>query len=145
MDIANKDTSVLFVSYRNSSILIKKKHPISALFTLQSHPRKTHEDIFSIFVLMVPILKTNHVILLAKRNSNTVLYFYMRKKASYIFKFLCNIFKGNMTQLCHEMILVHVQLNGYQMILYKFLFATYSTPSSRAKLKCVFLKDEASG
>lgn len=84
MDIDNKDTSVLFVSYRNSSILIKKKQPISALFTLQSHPRKTYGDFFFYFVLMVPILKTNHVILLAKRNSNTVLYFYMRKIASYI-------------------------------------------------------------
>lgn len=51
MDIANKDTSVLFVSYRNSSILIKKKQPISALFTLQSHPRKTYEDIFFYFCI----------------------------------------------------------------------------------------------
>lgn len=46
MDIANKDTSVVFVSYRNSSILIKKKQPISALFTLQSHPRKTYGGFF---------------------------------------------------------------------------------------------------
>lgn len=47
MDIANKDTSVLFVSYRNSSILIKKKkQPLSALLTLQPHPRKTYGGFF---------------------------------------------------------------------------------------------------